>query len=103
MTYKETYEKFWKDLVETNGVLDLDKVQRELFDFRFLMKEVPKVYMVVSGGGISHANTYAHEVVALFNEKFYEKDIVKDDMESIFKEEMSAEEKLKEIEDYFND
>jgi len=47
--------------------------------------------------------TYAHEVVALFNEKFYEKDIVKDDMESIFKEEMSAEEKLKEIEDYFND
>jgi len=100
--YKEDYADFWKDIVETNGVLDLNKVQRELSDFHFLMKEVPKVYMEVSGGMISKINTHAFEVLNLFQENFYDKEITKDDIGSILKEEISAEDKLEEIKDYFD-
>ena len=98
--YKEDYADFWKDIVETNGVLDLDKVQRELSDFYFLMEEAPKVYMEVSGGMISKTNTYASEVLNLFEEKFDDKEITKDDIGSILKEEISAEDKLEEIKNY---
>jgi len=98
--YKEEYAEFWKDIVETNGVLDLDKVQRELSDFYFLMEEAPKVYMEVSGGMISKTNTYASEVLNLFEEKFDDKEITKDDIGSILKEEISAEDKLEEIKNY---
>ena len=100
--YKEDYADFWKDIVETNGVLDLDKVQRELSDFHFLMEEALKVYMEVSGGMISKTNTYAFEVLNLFEEKFDDKEITKEDVESILKEEISAEDKLEEIKNYFD-
>ena len=99
--YKENYADFWKDIVETNGVLDLDKVQRELSDFHFLMEEALKVYMEVSGGMISKTNTYAFEVLNLFEEKFEDKEITKDHIESILEEEISAEDKLEEIKNYF--
>jgi hypothetical protein len=59
--YKETYRKFWKALVETDGKLDLDKVMRELHDYSFLLDQVPKVYDHVSG--ISKPNTHAFEVI----------------------------------------
>ncbi len=99
--YKEDYADFWKRIVETNGILDLDKVQRELADFHFLLEEVPKVYLEVSRGMISKTNTYAFEVIDLFQENFYDKQNTKDDVESILKEEISAEDKLEEIKNYF--
>jgi len=99
--YKKVYADFWKDIVETNGVLNLDKVQRELSDFHFLMEEAPKVYMGVSGGMISKTNTHAFEVLNLFEEKFEDKEITKDDIGSILEEEISAEDKLEEIKNYF--
>lgn len=61
--YKETYEKFWKKLVETDGKLDPDKVMRELHDYSFMIDQVPKVYGHVSGNKISKPNTHAFEVI----------------------------------------
>ena len=51
------YEEFWKDIVEKDGVLDLDQVKKELFDFLVLMRFVPKVYMHITNGQISKPNT----------------------------------------------
>lgn len=62
--YKQTYEEYWKPLVETDGKLDPDKVMRELHDYKFILDQVPKVYCHVSGGRISKPNTYASEVIA---------------------------------------
>ena len=61
-TYQQVYEEYWKDLVETDGQLDKDKVMRELSDYKFMLEQVPLVYMHVSGGRISKPNTYAFEV-----------------------------------------
>lgn len=86
--YKETYEKFWKGLVETDGKLDLDKVMRELHDYSFMMDEVPKVYDHVSGGVISKPNTHAFEVINRHDDKRKEdidwavKEAVKETIES---------------------
>jgi len=99
--YKEKYDSFWKDIVEVNGVLDLDKVQRELSDYSFLLKEVPKVYMEVSGWQISKANTHAFEVIETFKEQFEDKEITKDDIEDILNEETTNEQKLEDIKNYF--
>lgn len=62
--YKRTYQEYWKALVETDGKLNLDKVMRELHDYKFILDQVPKVYGHVSGGMISKPNTYASEVIA---------------------------------------
>lgn len=101
--YKKVYENFWKDLVEENGVLDKDKVMRELSDYEFMLDQVPKVYCEVTGSRISKPNTYAYEVIGQFNELFDRKDWYEDDLKDILdSEKTSAEEKLEEIRNYFN-
>jgi len=55
--YEQTYEDFWKGIVEVNGVLDPDKVKRELHDYRTLLRSTAKVYSHVTGGRISKQNT----------------------------------------------
>lgn len=72
--YQETYQDYWKGLVETDGKLDPDKVMRELHDYKFMLDQVPKVYCHVSGGMISKPNTYAFEVINKHDEQ-REKDI----------------------------
>ena len=62
--YEETYNSFWKEIVEKDGVLDLDQVKRELHDYHRMLGEVPKVYDHVTGGRISKPNTPASAVIA---------------------------------------
>jgi hypothetical protein len=67
--YEDLYESYWKELVENpDGTLNLDAVKRELFDFHFVMSEVPKVYDHITGGGLSKANYYASGVISLAEE-----------------------------------
>ncbi len=62
--YKKRYDKYWKDAVEDeNGILDKDKIMRELGDYWFLLNEVPKVYCHITGNRISKPNTFASEVI----------------------------------------
>lgn len=63
--YKKTYDDFWKNIVETDGKLDLDKVQRELHDFHALMHNAGEVYCHVTGNRISKLNTDAQAVIAV--------------------------------------
>lgn len=66
--YEKDYEEFWKDVVESNGVLDIDKVKRELFDYHFVMKNVSEVYMAVTGGKLSKPNYYAETIITEFED-----------------------------------
>lgn len=62
--YEKVYNDFWKELIEDeDGNIDKDSMMRELNDYAFLLDEVPKVYMEVTGGRISKPNTYAYEVI----------------------------------------
>ena len=57
------WDEFWAPIVAPGGELDLDQVKRELFDFSVVMHEVPHVYMHVTGGRISKANSRASAVI----------------------------------------
>lgn len=70
-TPDEIYDEFWKDLVETDGVMDPEKVKAELADYSFLMHEVPKVYSEVTSFRVSKPNTMAFEVIAEHDRSCY--------------------------------
>ncbi len=101
-SYSQDYEDFWKDIVEENGVLNLDQVKRELSDYHFLLEEVPKVYDAVSGGLISKPNTYAYEVLNEFNEKFADKGITSDDVTDMIKDQDNLEDLINDLKAYFD-
>jgi hypothetical protein len=66
----EVYESFWKGLVEKNGVLDLEEVKKELFDYHTLLQEVPLVYEHVTGGAASKAHTKAEVIISLAEDHY---------------------------------
>jgi len=66
--YEEEYEDFWKELVEVNGVVDMDKVRRELHDYSRMMKECGEVFCHVTNSRISKPNTKAFEVIAIHDD-----------------------------------
>ena len=56
---------FWKDIILTEeGKLNVEQVKQELVDFHFMIKEVPRVYMYVTGGKLSKCNYYASSVIS---------------------------------------
>ena len=63
-TYMQTYEDFWKELVETDDKLDLHKVARELSDYFMVLDNVSEVYCNVTGDRVSKPNTLAGAVIA---------------------------------------
>lgn len=64
-----TFEEFWREQVtDESGNLDLDKVARELHDYRTVISEVAKAYDELTGGRLSKPNTAAHHVVSEANE-----------------------------------
>ena len=71
--YEQTYERFWKEIIEPNGQIDMDALKRELSDYLMFMYEVSKVYCTLTGGKISKVNTDAdtviNEIEAYFKER----------------------------------
>ena len=60
---EEEYELFWKGIVAPNGELDLELVKLELYDFSFLLEELPKIYEHITGGKMSKTTYYARDVI----------------------------------------
>lgn len=67
--HMKVYREFWADLVEIGGMLNLDRVARELADFSHLMSQVPLVYDHVTSGLMTKPNYYAADVVAASNDR----------------------------------
>ena len=95
------YNDNWKDLVETNGKMDLGKVARELSDYWIAIGEVAKVYSEISGGRLSKITYKAEGVLADYYDeqnKMLEDYAMKDDIVSIITDtDMSDEKKINEI------
>lgn len=63
-TAEETYENFWKLIVEKDGEVDMEQVKKELHDFHIVMNEVSKVYSHLTGGQLSKPHYYADDVIS---------------------------------------
>lgn len=64
------YEQFWKPIVEKDGVVDMEQLKKELFDFHELMGNAAIVYDHVTGGAISKVNTVASVVTAMSDDHY---------------------------------
>lgn len=62
--------EFWEPLVCQNGVLDLEQIKRELYDFWMCLQEVPAAYVHVTGGKISKPHTRAVYVMDAADEHY---------------------------------
>lgn len=75
--YEQCYEEFWKEIIEKDGVIDVDQVKKELFDFHRMIQNVPKVYDYVTGGAVSKSLTDPDVICNLAYEHF--KELFKDE------------------------
>lgn len=96
----QSYNTFWKDLVETNGQLDIEKVKKELCDYEFLLDNVPIVYEEICG--LSYPNYPASTILSEFRERHYDKGITQDDIKDMIENCSDKEELIQELKDYFD-
>lgn len=103
-TPQECYDEFWKGIIEKDGVVDMEQVKKELYDFHFMLQEVPKVYCELTGYRISKTNTYAFEVIREAENYFENRDkpTYLDDIEDMAKDSKTVEELMEQIRDYLN-
>lgn len=79
----KVYKEFWKPIFGFFGLLNFRQVKRELSDFHMCCESVPEVYMAVTNGCISKANTHAHAVIGEFENYLSEYFILKSDLKDI--------------------
>jgi len=92
---KEKWDWLYKD-----GKLDEEAVLKEISDYDFILKEVPKVYCEITGGKLSKLMYPAKIVLSVFNEKYWYKEIIIDDIKEMIKSAKTLKELKEELESY---
>jgi hypothetical protein len=65
---ERVWKEFWEEIVCPNGILDLEQVKKELYDFRMMMTEAGKAYYHVTGGRLSKPNTASYHIIDAYEE-----------------------------------
>ena len=99
---EKEYQEFWKDIVENeDGTLNKEQVKKELCDFSMVMDNCTRAYVEMTCNLISKPNTKFFEVLRIFENKFWEKEYVRDDMRETIDRCSTLEELKEELIDYF--
>lgn len=80
---EQNYRENWKEIIEKDGVVDLEQVKKELWDYSFLLENVPYVYSEIAG--LSKPNYHAHVILERHEERFLSKRITQDDVMDMIK------------------
>ena len=101
---EKIYNEFWKEFIENeDGSLNKLQIMKELCDYYHIMHNCSCAYDLMTCGVISKPYTKFNAVQGLFNENYIRKDCVKDDLiNSILCKEMTYEEVIEAIKNYFN-
>lgn len=68
-TPQECWDRLWKEiLVLPDGSVDVEQLKKELADFSVLIRNIPEVYMGVTGGMVSKPMTDPDVVLSLHSE-----------------------------------
>ncbi len=63
------FEKCWLPLlINEKGELDLQKIKNEFKGYDYLLEQVPKVYIAITNGKLSHPNYKAETVIDCFKD-----------------------------------
>jgi hypothetical protein len=60
---EEDWDEFWQPIIAPDGEIDVEQLKKELSDFRWVMEQVPKVYMHITGGTLSKVMYEARTVI----------------------------------------
>lgn len=74
---EEAQREFWLGIIMKDGNVDVEQTLKELSDFSFMIHEVPKVYMHVTGGLLSKPLYHAYGVTDAADE-YYRKHYAKE-------------------------
>lgn len=64
------YQRHWRDIIEPYGIVDIEAMKRELYDYWQVLSEVPKVYDDITGGMVTRPDAPAYHVIAVAYEHF---------------------------------
>ena len=56
--------EFWSDIIYKDGKIDEEQVMKELADFSYILDQLPKVYVHITGGLLSKAMYKAEDVIS---------------------------------------
>ena len=71
-TVEENYQEFWKEIIEKDGIIDIEQIKKELYDFSTIIRNISIVYDHVTGGAISKPLTLPEIVIAIADEHYQE-------------------------------
>jgi len=74
---------FWRDIIYKNGKLDEEQVLKELFDYYFVMQQVPKVYCAITNGQLSKLMYKAETIIAKYEDDLSNNYVHKDDLKEL--------------------
>lgn len=70
---EKVFNEFWSEIVcNPDGTLNKEQVMKELYDFHFVLENVPKVYCHITGNKLSKPNYDAQVVIDAFEEHLRE-------------------------------
>lgn len=90
----------WSWLYNQDGSLNEEAVLNEIMDYDFIIGEVPLVYARITDGLLSKPNYKAEIVLREFEELFWDKGFVIDDIKEMIKSAKTLEELKEELENY---
>tara|TARA_R110000803_G_scaffold109250_1_gene177629 strand:- start:569 stop:904 length:336 start_codon:yes stop_codon:yes gene_type:complete len=96
---EKVYQENWKDIIEKDGVIDLEQVKLELADFSFLIEQACSVYSELVG--LSKPNYPADIIIKEHNERYLDKEIALEDVKDLIKGCSDKEELSEELLKYF--
>lgn len=74
MKNKNNSWSFWKDIIlKKDGTVNMRQLKKELSDFYFIIKQVPKVYCHITDNRMSKVNYHADTVIQVADECLQEK------------------------------
>jgi len=77
----EKNKQFWDDIIlNKDGTVNIEQVYKELSDFSTAVEHCEEVYDYMSWWRISKCMTYPKEVINIFEDRYVEKNITRDDM-----------------------
>jgi hypothetical protein len=65
---QKDYEELWKDIIEKDDCVDIEKLKLELSDFRYIIKQLPKIYMHITNGILSKHMYSAETIISLHDD-----------------------------------
>jgi hypothetical protein len=67
------YQKFWKDIIENkDGSINLSQLKKELFDYQYILEQVPKVYCHITNNKLSFPNYSSEYVIQEYEDHIQE-------------------------------